>query len=77
MNAVLWDKPEEIEAEMRQVISAVKTNGGYIFSSDDLISSSVSLEDFRQIIIGKGVGKLLRAYVVRENGFSPTGSAVV
>jgi uroporphyrinogen decarboxylase len=50
VNAVLWDKPAEIEAEMRKVIPAVKENGGYIFSSDHSVPSSVSLEDFRRIV---------------------------
>ena len=50
VNAVLWDKPAEIEAEMRRVLPALKQNGGYIFSSDHSVPSSVSLEDFRRII---------------------------
>lgn len=49
VNAVLWDKPDEIEAEMRAVIPAVKEHGGYIFSSDHSVPSSVSLDDFRRI----------------------------
>ena len=50
INAVLWDKPDEIEAEMRKVIPTLKENGGYIFSSDHSVPSSVSLEDFRGIV---------------------------
>jgi uroporphyrinogen decarboxylase len=50
INAVLWDNPDAIEAEMREVIPIMKENGGYIFSSDHSIPSSVSLEDFRRII---------------------------
>ncbi len=50
INAVLWDKPEEIRAEMEQVIPVVKQNGGYIFSSDHSVPSTVSLEDFRRIV---------------------------
>jgi uroporphyrinogen decarboxylase len=50
INAVLWDKPAEIEAEMRRVVPALKQNGGYIFSSDHSVPSSVSLEDFRRIV---------------------------
>jgi uroporphyrinogen decarboxylase len=50
INAVLWDKPAEIRAEMEQVVPALKENGGYIFSSDHSVPSSVSLEDFRSII---------------------------
>ena len=50
VNAVLWDKTEAIEEEMRRVIPTLKQNGGYIFASDHSIPSAVSLEDFRRII---------------------------
>lgn len=50
INAVLWDRPAEIEAEMRRVIPVLKQNGGYIFSSDHSVPSSVGLEDFRRIV---------------------------
>ena len=50
INAVLWDHPDQIRAEMERVVPAMKQNGGYIFSSDHSVPSSVSLEDFRQII---------------------------
>jgi uroporphyrinogen decarboxylase len=50
INAVLWDQPEAIQAEMERVIPAVKENGGYIFSSDHSVPSTVSLEDFRRIV---------------------------
>ena len=50
INAVLWDDPDAIEAEMRRVIPIVKENGGYIFSSDHSVPSSVSLEGFRRIV---------------------------
>jgi len=49
INAVLWDKPDEIQAEMERVVPVMKQNGGYIFSSDHSVPSSVSLEDFRRI----------------------------
>ncbi len=50
INAVLWDDREAIEAEMRRVIPIVKEKGGYIFSSDHSVPSSVSLENFRMIV---------------------------
>jgi uroporphyrinogen decarboxylase len=50
VNAVLWDKPAEICAEMERVIPTLKTRGGYIFSSDHSVPSSVSLHDFREIV---------------------------
>lgn len=50
INAVLWDQPEAIRAEMERVIPILKQGGGYVFSSDHSVPSSVSLNDFRQII---------------------------
>jgi uroporphyrinogen decarboxylase len=57
INAVLWDKPDEIKAEIEKVLPEVKKNGGYIFSSDHSIPSSVSLNDFKGIVeVAKRVG---------------------
>lgn len=50
INAVLWDHPDQITAEMERVVPKMKQDGGYIFSSDHSVPSSVSLEDFRHII---------------------------
>jgi len=50
INAVLWDHPDKIKAEMEKIVPVLKKNGGYIFSSDHSVPSSVSLEDFRGII---------------------------
>lgn len=50
INAVLWDDTEAIEAEIARVLPVVKESGGYIFSSDHSIPSSVGLEDFRHIV---------------------------
>jgi uroporphyrinogen decarboxylase len=50
INAVLWEDAEAIEAEMRHVVPALKQGGGYIFSSDHSVPSSVSLENFRRIV---------------------------
>ncbi|MFH1570903.1 MAG: uroporphyrinogen decarboxylase family protein [Gemmatimonadota bacterium] len=50
INAVLWDDPDAIEEEMRRVVPALKEGGGYIFSSDHSVPSSVSLAGFRRII---------------------------
>jgi uroporphyrinogen decarboxylase len=58
VNAVLWDQPDQIQAEMERVIPALKEAGGYIFSSDHSVPSSVSLEDFRRIVeLAKSLGK--------------------
>lgn len=50
VNAVLWDKLDEIETEMERVVPVMKENGGFIFSSDHSVPSSVSLEEFRRIV---------------------------
>lgn len=50
INAVLWDKPDQIRAEMEKTVPVMKENGGYIFSSDHSVPSTVSLEDFRGIV---------------------------
>ena len=58
INAVLWDRPAQIEAEMRRVVPRLKENGGYVFSSDHSVPSSVSLEDFRGIVeLAKELGR--------------------
>jgi uroporphyrinogen decarboxylase len=59
INAVLWDDVDAITEEMRKVIPVVKENGGYVFSSDHSVPSSVSLENFRHII---EMAKTLGAY---------------
>jgi uroporphyrinogen decarboxylase len=50
INAVLWNDLPAIEAEMQRVVPAMKESGGYIFSSDHSVPSSVSLEGFRAIV---------------------------
>jgi uroporphyrinogen decarboxylase len=58
INAVLWDHPEQIEAEMRRVVPRLKQSGGYIFSSDHSVPSSVSLQEFGRIVnLAKDLGK--------------------
>ena len=59
VNAMLWDDPPAIRAEMERVIPRLKESGGYIFSSDHSVPSSVSLEDFRGIV---ALAKELGAY---------------
>jgi uroporphyrinogen decarboxylase len=59
INAVLWDHPAQIEAEMRRVVPVLKESGGYIFSSDHSVPSSVSLEEFSRIVT---LAKELGAY---------------
>lgn len=50
INAVLYDDIDALEEEMRRVIPIVKADGGYIFSSDHSVPSSVSLDQFKRII---------------------------
>lgn len=50
INAVLWEDMDHMEAEMRRLIPILKENGGYIFSSDHSVPSSVSLEGFRRTV---------------------------
>ena len=50
INAVLWDQPEAIRGEIERILPVVKEGGGYIFSSDHSVPSSVGLEDFGAIV---------------------------
>ena len=50
VNAQLWDKKEQIIAEIETLLPILKEGGGYIFASDHSIPNSVSLENFREII---------------------------
>jgi uroporphyrinogen decarboxylase len=59
INAVLWTDPQAIQAEMERVVPVLKQKGGYIFSSDHSVPSSVSLNDFRRIV---ELAKKLGAY---------------
>jgi len=57
VNAMLWDDKEAIEQEIRRVVPVLKEKGGYIFSSDHSVPSSVGLDDFRTIVrLAKEVG---------------------
>ncbi len=50
INAMLWDKKDEIIAEIAKYVPVLKENGGYIFASDHSIPNSVSLENMKEII---------------------------
>ncbi len=60
INAVLWDDVDAITEEMRRVVPVLKESGGYIFSSDHSVPSSVSLENFRYIT---NLAKTLGSYI--------------
>ena len=59
LNAALFDRPEELHAEMRRVIPVKKKGGGYWASSDHSVPQSVSLEEFRNFV---GLAKELGSY---------------
>jgi len=59
INAVLYSNLEALEAEMCRVVPILKESGGYIFSSDHSVPSSVSLEEFQHVI---KLAKQLGAY---------------
>ena len=50
MNAVHFDKPEEIEAEIVEKLPILKESGGYIFLSDHTVPDSVSLKGYGRIV---------------------------
>ena len=49
INVVLWDDYDAVAAEMERLVPVLKQGGGYIFSSDHSVPTSVSLEQFRRI----------------------------
>ncbi len=49
IDALLWEDIDKMEAEIRRILPTLKENGGYIFSTDHSVPSSVSLESFRYI----------------------------
>ncbi len=58
INAMLWDDADAIIAVIREQLPKLMERGGYIFSSDHSVPSSVSLENFRRIVeTAKQVGR--------------------
>ena len=49
INAQLWDKIDEVKAEMERIIPIMKEGGGYIFASDHSIPNSVSFQNMKEI----------------------------
>lgn len=57
INALLYEQPDALEAEMHRIIPTMKHGGGYILSSDHSVPSSMSLEGFRRFVdLGKTLG---------------------
>jgi len=50
LNALLYNDIEKMWSEMRNVIPAMKANGGYVVGSDHSVPDSVSLEEFREFV---------------------------
>jgi uroporphyrinogen decarboxylase len=50
INAVLWDKHDEILAEIDRYIPFLYKDGGYIFASDHSIPNSVCARNFKDIV---------------------------
>jgi uroporphyrinogen decarboxylase len=59
INAALYWHPEKLWEHMREVVPAMKENGGYVLSSDHSVPDSVSYEQFRQFV---ACAKELAAY---------------
>jgi len=50
LNATCYDQPEDMWAEMEQVIPAMKENGGYMIGTDHSVPNSVGLEQYREFM---------------------------
>ncbi len=58
VNAALWDKPDRIMEQIRAVVPGMKEGGGYIFSTDHSVPSSVGLAAFRDAVtLAKDLGR--------------------
>ncbi len=49
INALLWDDPEKMDAELERLLPILKKDGGYIFATDHSIPNIVSAEQFRHV----------------------------
>ena len=50
LNALYYEHPDDMWAEMERVIPVMKENGGYVIGTDHSIPDSVSLEQFREFV---------------------------
>jgi uroporphyrinogen decarboxylase len=50
LNALLYDPPEKMWAEMERVIPAMKEKGGYVIGTDHSIPDNVSLEQYCEFV---------------------------
>jgi len=58
MDALLWDRPGEMEKVVRRNVPVLKENGGFIFATDHSIPATVSASDLKRIMaVVKDVGR--------------------
>ncbi len=50
IDILLWDDAEKVKAEMERTLPKMMKDGGYIFSSDHSVPSSISLNDYKEIV---------------------------
>jgi uroporphyrinogen decarboxylase len=50
LNALYYEHPEDMWAEMERVIPLMKENGGYVIGTDHSVPDSVSLEEYREFV---------------------------
>ena len=50
LNAMCYDPPERMWAEMERVIPAMKEKGGYMIGTDHSVPDSVGLEQYREFV---------------------------
>jgi len=50
LNALLYDPPELMWAEMERVIPVMKENGGYVIGTDHSIPDNVSLAQYTEFV---------------------------
>lgn len=57
IDALLYEDIEQMESVIREIMLVMKCSGGYIFSTDHSVPSTVSLKDFKRIVeVAKEVG---------------------
>jgi len=50
LNALLYEQPERMWAEMERIIPDMKAKGGYIIGTDHSVPDSVSLDVYREFV---------------------------
>jgi uroporphyrinogen decarboxylase len=50
LNALMYEQPENMWAEMERIIPTMKADGGYIIGTDHSVPDSVSLDTYREFI---------------------------